>query len=787
MNDTPPDAESRLISRPAPLRAALLSIVLAMAALVCMMRFRLESDLLAFLPTNQDAPQLELTRSLMRGPLKRALILNVVPQSQESTKAARDVAKRLTEALAKDSSLEKIAAGPNPQFEQAVFDTYFPRRFLFTEPTSEGKPFWSKQHLDQRLIDTRTFLSSPAAGVYRSLLPQDPLLIFHERLQKLQSLGPKGIALEEGQFVGSDGTAFIFARTKDALSFEQKSHLLAQIDRLFSEFRGNLPLKLEMSGALPFEVEGELATRSDLSRVSAVSFVAIIALSWLLFRGFFPLLLIFLPILSGMLLACATTLLIFGEVHGLTLAFGAALLGVGMDYPLHLYNDQALHQDSAREALSRVRRGLFVGCGTTLAGFLAFGATNSPALLQVATFTAVGLLTSLTVTLWVLPSLPTNVGTGRLQVQIVRICNRIAQVGQKRRVLLISCVLCLVALFATALLRASWDTSTEALNPASSQLRQADARVRERLGLSEELLVVRAEAVETTLIENHELSQKLERLKKVGRVEAFSSLSSLYFPQSIQKENQQRASARMAHTELTAALERAGFSEEAFAPAYADMSKPVDVLTLSELENGPLVDLVEPFWLRLPGHAVALTRVSAPTELLKELAASNPNTFRYNPTEFLGAALAALTRSLRSVLLLGGGLMLMIVILRHRRFRPICVAFAPAAFASLGTLAIHGTFFGPLHLFHVLAALIVLSMGIDYGAFLVEAQSEQDLPWPSIVGAALSTMASFGTLALSSVPALHALGGIIFVGISLALVMTLVLSIFSKAHPPQRP
>ena len=63
----------------------------------------------------------------------------------------------------------------------------------------------------------------------------------------------------------------------------------------------------------------------------------------------------------------------------------------------------------------------------------------------------------------------------------------------------------------------------------------------------------------------------------------------------------------------------------------------------------------------------------------EELAAQDSHLFRYNPSEFLGKALAALTRSLRTVLLLGGSLMLLIVTARHRRLRPICVAFAPAA------------------------------------------------------------------------------------------------------------
>ena len=45
-----------------------------------------------------------------------------------------------------------------------------------------------------------------------------------------------------------------------------------------------------------------------------------------------------------------TTLAVFGSIHGLTIAFGTTLLGVCIDYPVHLLNHRRFAEHIARRA-----------------------------------------------------------------------------------------------------------------------------------------------------------------------------------------------------------------------------------------------------------------------------------------------------------------------------------------------------------------------------------------------------------------------------------------------------
>src|SRR4029453_8787179 len=77
----------------------------------------------------------------------------------------------------------------------------------------------------------------------------------------------------------------------------------------------------------------------------------------------------------------------------------------------------------------------------------------------------------------------------------------------------------------------------------------------------------------------------------------------------------------------------------------------------------------------------------------------------------------------------------------------------------MGALALLGMAGQNLQLFHVLALMLLLGVGVDYGIFLHEHPSRRDaIAWLAIGLSALSTLLSFGLLCLSKTPALQAFG-----------------------------
>jgi predicted exporter len=97
-------------------------------------------------------------------------------------------------------------------------------------------------------------------------------------------------------------------------------------------------------------------------------------------------------------------------------------------------------------------------------------------------------------------------------------------------------------------------------------------------------------------------------------------------------------------------------------------------------------------------------------------------------------------------------------------------ALLPTALAALLTLAVLGWAGVPLQLFGVLAQLLLLGFGVDYGIFLLEHRDDPS-SWLAVSLGAASTLLAFGLLALSATPALHSFG--LSLGLGIALVWML--------------
>ncbi|MCA9660810.1 MAG: hypothetical protein KC486_20880, partial [Myxococcales bacterium] len=140
----------------------------------------------------------------------------------------------------------------------------------------------------------------------------------------------------------------------------------------------------------------------------------------------------------------------------------------------------------------------------------------------------------------------------------------------------------------------------------------------------------------------------------------------------------------------------------------------------------------------------------------------------------MAAAYARYRQRTLELVLVGLVAVFAMIVGRYRKLRLAVAAFLPAVLAAaltIATLALAGV---GVHLLHVVALLLVLSMGVDYGVFLVESRERPEDAAASVLSvviAALSTVLAFGLLGMSSYPALAALGVTIGVGVLYSLLL----------------
>ena len=105
--------------------------------------------------------------------------------------------------------------------------------------------------------------------------------------------------------------------------------------------------------------------------------------------------------------------------------------------------------------------------------------------------------------------------------------------------------------------------------------------------------------------------------------------------------------------------------------------------------------------------------------------------------------------------------------------RPVLASLVPPVLAAAATLGVLGAAGVVTNLLHVLSLLMVLSLGVDYAVFLVECGRRRKLgpTTMSLLGAAITTILSFGLLAISRTPALRAIGLTTGIGTALSFLL----------------
>lgn len=759
------------------MRVFAFALVSACLAIYVWLNLDLRTAITDFLPRDEAAQRLELSRELAQSSQSRAVVLTMGSESGEGHVQA---ARAMAQELAQTGAFAWVRGGLETQEQALFYDLYYPARLgLLKLPEGEGPvpDAW----LRERIAALKERLAGPLGMVERRLAPGDPLGAFADLMG---SFGKERgeLTLQDGQLVTNDGRyAVLFAETKaPAFDTDAQRRVAEHIERAFSRQKAEVPgLVLEWSGVNRFALAGEDSVRGDIERVSTLSMVGIFVLYLFVFRSLREPLIVLVPISFGCLLAVAVCQAFFGFVHGLTLAFGSSIIGVAEDFSTHYFaHRRATPAEEDNETLMRrLWPGMLLGAVTTIIGILGLLGSNLPGLVQMATFGAAGVCGALVSTRFVVPSLsrkgplPPTRRLGPWGLSFVR------ALSTKPRTALWLVTPALVC--ALGMTQLKLEGGIRALRTPTPELDAENERVQARLGRkSAGRAVVALGASDAEALERAaQAAKKLDQARAEGLVSDFRSITSLVPSLS----EQQATYARLAEDKtLVARLEvvmrEQGFAPEAFTPFVEALRSEPTYITPERVLASSLADLIRPFRVeREKGIAYLLPVSTTRSAELDRLFTGLDGIF-YIDQEALFDDAYALFRD-RAITLLLVGLVLVVgtLLVRYQSARVTAVGMVPAILGALATLGFEGFAGIEVTLMHVIAILLVVSMGVDYGIYVLESRQSLEegvTTLGSILLAALTTVLSFGVLGFSDNPALSGIGATVSLGLLFSVLLS---------------
>ncbi|HEY8430898.1 MAG TPA: MMPL family transporter [Sandaracinaceae bacterium] len=761
-------------------RLASIGIALAVGAMgaVALPRLEVSTEITEFLPAGEERELAHVARVMSASGPNRTITLTVA--GERRFEAADELARRLS----RHPGVDFVRTGPSGDLEAALYELYFPRRYLFYTDDPDRDRL-DDERLRAAARDLRQRLASPAGTLVRELAPADPLLAFGRQVERLRQLSGAGLSVEQGRFVTPDGEHAVLFVGTHASPFDDDAaqRVLAAVDRAVAAVRGKYgDLRIEESSLHRHVVTSARSIRADIERISMVSTVLVVVLFLVVFRSLRYLALGIVPLAVGTVVGLTITVLAFGPIHGLALAFGSTLIGVGVDYVAHYVNHHVLEPAPGGPfaSLRRILPGIALGAATTVAGLAGLAYAGFPGVRELAVLASTGVLAALVATCALVPPwMPREPRPTRAHLALARALS--AALDRLARSRLARWALPALALLACAvgLPRLTWIDDARALNVADPEVLAQDERVRERVSRmdSGRFVVAFGETEELALRRNDEVHRRLSAARERGEVEAFLSLHSVLWSEAAQRASLRAvAGSPRLFERLTEAFSREGFVAGAFEPFRAALAEPPDPLRWDELVRSPLGPLVSSLRIEAPDGRVGFVTLirGADVSALEARLADLEGVTLFDQARFMAGAYGQFRTRTLQMLLLGMIGVFLTILAKYRRVGLAVAAFAPALLASATALATVALLGYEASLMHVLALLLVLSMGEDYGVFMVEAfthRADAGNALASVVLACLTTVVSFGLLAMSENPALRALGLVTGLGVLFAFLL----------------
>ena len=731
------------------------------------------------------------------------------PLTEADRIAARHAVLAFTDELSRDalfeeaSPFEKPAAGAKrpqqpliPTPPAAAGNLVLPSDLKMLEAASKNPKV-----AEQRMLACLLRADSPKLLGFTN----DPFCLYDRWLLA------KTVALPYSQET-ADGKTFIRVKTKDAdevadlllmkpqagVAESGEGKLTARIREAEAMLEHNLAqdapgLSIQtVAAGVPLFTDAIAAEASgELTRIGTVASIGVALLALLAFGNISTVLFMVLSVALGFAAAVALSLTLFGRLALVTFVFGTTLIGVAVDYSTHWFALKR-RDEGPFERRRRLLASLLMAGGSSAAAYGVLALTPLPGLQQMAALAAGGVLATLLIVLVFGPFVERF--APKRETRILRFLERklahLPRLEKKnlQRPVVLGVILLFTAAVGFGLSKVRLEAGIRDLSAAPPSLVAAQATLQKALQLPS--------PAQAFFVAGKDLDEALERETKLRAQLATmaethpemkgltaSGLSAWLPSSKTQAETRKLVKAAIA----------------AGAPAIearlgAAPAGPADEpITLEALKATPLAPLISHYVLRDTASAMGSAaedsenlkgaNANEGAALMTMLSGVTPAmipTLHAIANEEAGVRFLDITGSLETTLsdyrtrifeLLGAGLFVLWGILTLRFGRGGWRAVLPSVIGILCAIAFFGWTGTPVTLFTALATVLLMGLGVDYGIFL-SGNPDDGRTSAAVFFCGLTTMLSFGLLALSSTPALSSFGITIAVGLAVIWVAT---------------
>ncbi|MGD8176202.1 MMPL family transporter [Marinimicrobium sp. ARAG 43.8] len=751
-----------------------LVLLVVIAALVAshLPRLTFDNDLLALFPASGEYDgQARADEWRAESVTGKVLLLLGSERMSITREAARSVAHTLSRCDCFTRVITRIDTDTHTELSRH-YQQYLPN--LLTPAHRESMVDGAASMVQDGL---QRLMTHPGPGAARTL-QQDPLGTVDAYLQWLRGPAPEGRLDESGLLaVTLEGQSYLLLEAElsgSPYSLSMQNAAGRALDDALTPFMGQPGARVLKTGTLFYAMAGSAQARSEMSTVGLGSVLGICCILLLIFRSPGLLALGFVPIAMGVAAGAVATHWLFGSIHVMALVFGGSLVGVAVDYSMHCFARRQFAGNGWRvwQDMEKLFVPLTLGLITSSLAYLSLILAGFPGFRQIAVFSAAGLVTAYLAVVAVFPYALAKPPRSPLLPSVARGVSRWRRYHKGIGTVpawawVVTGAVSLMVLVATV----SVNDDIRQMQKPDAVLKQQEQQFRQAFGADTSLPYILVSAGNRpALLERLEaLAPVLDQAVADGQLSTYRSVAHFIPSPSRQMEHRRLWQARVESGDLQPLLEL--------------LLPPVQDAVSKRLTSGEPLPWTET-WSRVKAlpdppvyfeqddryyAAVTLQGLASGHDLDRRLA-SVPHADWVDPVARTNHLLKSYRVTAGELLLLAYAVVSLCLMLRYG-WRGALACVSPPALASLLSLATQSALGQSISVFHLMALLLVLGIGIDYTLFMRESGDGPKDTFLAIGLSTLTTMLSFGFLSLSGTVAIASFGLTVLIGIALSFLL----------------
>ena len=298
----------------------------------------------------------------------------------------------------------------------------------------------TQEKIRSHLISIKRQLINPSGMFMAEALIRDPLKVDELILSKLDTFKNEayGMKIEGSRIYSKDSNHILMMVTPSfpAVDTQKSLGMMAFLNeaRDITTKKYQQKIHIGLSGNHVATLDNSQTIQQDVKRTITVLSIGILLIGILFFRRKTHVILIFLPTVISLSFASAFVSFLYKDISAIALGCGAVLIGITVDFGIHvLFGIDALQGSAPESIIQKLRRPIFASASTTMAAFSCLTFSSLAGQRQMGVFSITGIFFAAFFTVFLLKYFIPQAKTNQRQplIRLVGICDRLMEFRKK--------------------------------------------------------------------------------------------------------------------------------------------------------------------------------------------------------------------------------------------------------------------------------------------------------------------------------------------------------------------